>query len=682
MSEPEEVLTDVARHATIFVRDLWRRHSKPTDAATTTLSDVAARLDLLITAVFGEGYALRAAQPPAHATMLSILFRHDRKPRLSRPVPANNGVSVWLPPDLGIADPQEATARYRIMALQQVLRARRQGAGQPWQKLSPLESDVFLLLEAYAADQALAELLPGLVPELQALRAHCLLSRPPIAGFPRIRQPLEQMVRSLLAMPVGADHPRLPLTEGAEHSFGLVNQVIRDWRLLAEGDAVGHLGPRPLYRDWWTGDFLPPPDPKESLDSTATDENSPDELPPRSGRLPRRPEERKPTEEEKREESEDGIWMIQPEDSHPHAEDPMGLQRPVDRDDETSADEYGDLMSELSEARLVSTPGRPKEVLLSDDPPDARARQELKAAIEEGVGFCYPEWDYRSQTYREPGATVRLLSSSHGSQAWVDAILQEYQSVLQDIRRRFEMLSAHRVLSRRQVDGDDIDLEAYIESYADFRAGRPMAEGLYQSRRSAERNLAITLLIDISGSTDSWISASKRVIDVEREALLLVGSALEGLGEPWSVQAFSGEGPDAVTVRQVKDFGEPFSNDVALRISALEPQHYTRAGAALRHATVGLMQQPAAHRLLLLLSDGKPNDKDDYEGRYGVEDMRQAITKAGLQGIYPFCLTIDRQAVSYLPRIFGAHQYGLLAHPERLATVLLDWMKRLVTMTN
>lgn len=158
------------------------------------------------------------------------------------------------------------------------------------------------------------------------------------------------------------------------------------------------------------------------------------------------------------------------------------------------------------------------------------------------------------------------------------------------------MLQARRVTRRKQLDGDDIDLDAYIDSYADFRAGKYMAEGLYQTRRTAERNMAITLLIDVSGSTDSWVAANRRVIDVEREALLLVCAALEGLGEPSSVESFSGYGPNAVTVQQRKHFRESYSNDVALRISSLEPQHYTRAGAAIGHATSDLMWQPAGLR--------------------------------------------------------------------------------------
>ena len=184
--------------------------------------------------------------------------------------------------------------------------------------------------------------------------------------------------------------------------------------------------------------------------------------------------------------------------------------------------------------------------------------------------------------------------------------------------------------------------------------------------------------MDVSGSTDSWVAAHRRIIDVEREALLLVCVALEGLMQPYAVQAFSGEGPEHVTIREVKSFDERFAPAVARRISSLEPEQYTRVGAAVRHATTQLMRQPARHRLLLLLSDGKPNDVDQYSSRYGVEDFRQAVTEAKLQGVSPFCLTIDRQAAGYLPRVFGAGHYALLTRPELLPLALLDWVRRLL----
>jgi nitric oxide reductase NorD protein len=374
---------------------------------------------------------------------------------------------------------------------------------------------------------------------------------------------------------------------------------------------------------------------------------------------------------------EQGPWMVQPAEPLEHAEDPMGMQRPTDRDSDIPAADFADSLSQLNEARLVVSPGQPKEVLLCDDPPETGVRRGAQVLANSTIN--YPEWDYRTQAYHDPGATIDQCAAQEGPQQWIEQTLDTHRSMLDAIRQQFERLRAQRVRLRKQLDGDDIDLEAYIDGCAEARAGLSMPQALYQTQRRTRRDMAIMLLIDVSGSTDSWISRHRRIIDVEREALLLVCLALEGMGEPYSVLAFSGEGPQRVTIRTLKAFDECYSNEVGRRIAALEPERYTRTGAALRHASTLLMREVATHRLLLLLSDGKSNDVDQYEGRYGIEDMRQAVTEAKLQGIYPFCLTIDRQAADYLPAVFGSRQYALLPRPELLPSVLLEWIKRLVS---
>lgn len=675
MAEAEELVSDAARHATIYAQKLWRRYRPlPKGPPTAVLADIAPRLDLLITAVTGTSYPIRIAQPPATPTLLARCFRRAQVPWQQQPIPATDGQRLWLPADSGLDDLVLGAEAYRVMALQQALRARRGTAEAVQPALPPLLADAYLLLEAWAVDELLVQSMPGMAPAVERLRQRCLQRRPPLSAFSRSRQPLEIRLNQLLDSPCCPAPADFPLSESPAQSLQLAEALLADLGLSAEDRSGGNA---PLLRDWWTGTLLPaaPGSTKARLTeaSSTADSNA---TAPRSATLPRRPQVREAKEDE--DDPDDGIFMVQADEPHQHAEDPLGMNRPVDRDEDVSADEYGDMLSELPEARLVATPGRPKEVLISDDPPDANTLMQLKRAKAEGRGLHYPEWDYRAGHYRQPGATVRVLPNLPGSQQWVDDTLNEHRALLGQIRRHFEMLSARRVTRRRQLDGDEIDLGAYIDSYADFRAGGSLSEALYQTRRTAERDLAIILLIDISGSTDGWISANRRIIDVEREALLLVCIALDGMGEPYAVQAFSGEGPDAVIVREVKGFDEAFSNDVALRISALEPEHYTRAGAAIRHASSGLLRQSASHRLLLLLSDGKPNDKDEYEGRYGVEDMRQAVTEASLQGISTFCLTIDRQAANYLPGIFGAGQYALLPRPELLPSVLLDWLRRLV----
>lgn len=691
MAEAEDLITDAARHATVYARALWRRH-RPAASGTAPLqlADVAPRLDLLARAVFGRGFALRAAQAPAPPTWLSKLFLRGQAPAPRLALPATDGDSIWLPATFGAGESAAAAgARYRSVMLQQAMRAARGGAGHFPFTGPPLLRALYLLLEARAADDELVRLLPGMAAPLSALRAEALRRRPPLAAFAPPLRALESLLRAVLASPpdgapvraggVGAD---AGFDTGGLRLPAAPREVLAQAGVLQRALAPAFEGRRGrlLLPDCWSGELRRPP----ALVPAAPADGAGDEragAPVRSARLTRRPEVRQAGEDED-EEGGPGPEMVQTTQPHEQAEDPLGMQRPTDRDAASGADEFADALSELPEARLVSTPGAPREVLLSDDPPAPSARPAAAAALAgEGAGagrHRYPEWDWRSGAYSGPGATVLAQAAAPGAQQWLERTLAERGAMLHQIRRRFELLRAQRTRLRRQLDGDDIDLQAWLDSQADFRAGLPLAQRLYQSQRRGRRDMAITLLVDVSGSTDGWIAPGRRVIDVEREALLLVCIALDGLGEPFCVQAFSGEGPQGVVVRSVKAFDERYDNAVALRIAGLEPEQYTRAGAAIRHASALLMRQPAAQRLLLMLSDGKPNDADGYAGRYGVEDMRQAVTEARLQGIAPFCLTIDQQAAHYLPYVFGPQQYALLARPALLPAILLDWLRQLV----
>ncbi len=664
MAEAEDVITDAARHATVFARALWRRHRPPAPGpAAVHLHDVAARLDLLASAVFARSFVLRAAQPPAPPTWLSKLFERGqaRYPRIA--LPATDGRSIWLPPSIVGSEPV-ATARYRTLLLQQAMRAARGSAAAFPVAGSTLLRALYLVLEARAADQQLAALLPGMAAALAELRAEALAARPALETLAPQLQPLERLVRALLA---GAD-----ARDPAPTSRQVLEQALAlQAPLAAAGQAQRG---RVLLADCWSGELRSAA--VVAVPGAAADDGK--DGPVRSARLARRPNVRQPGPDED-EQTAQGPLMVQTAQPHEQAEDPMGMQRPTDRDSTTAADEFADALSELPEARLVSSPAKPKEVLLSDDPPDGAAQLMLAAAPGgEGERRHYPEWDWRSASYPEPGATVLLTTAVPGPQQWVDQTMLERAAMLREIRRRFELLRAQRTKVRKQLDGEEIDLQAWIDGQADLRAGLPLEQRLYQCERRGRRDMAVMLLVDVSGSTDGWIAPGRRVIDIEREAVLLVCIALSGMGERFCVQAFSGEGPQGVVLRMVKDFGEPYTNAVALRIAGLEPEKYTRAGAAIRHASAALMTEPAVHRLLLLLSDGKPNDVDGYEGRYGVEDMRQAVTEARLQGIAPFCLTIDRSAANYLPLVFGPHHYALLARPELLPAILLDWLRKLM----
>ncbi|UMR29395.1 VWA domain-containing protein [Massilia sp. MB5] len=583
-------------------------------------------------------------------------------------MPATDGSHIWLPPTLPGSDAQTALAQYRVMALQQAMRAVRGSAGCLPESASPLLLAIYQVLEADAADRTLLQLAPGMLQPLNAWRAQALSARPQLSAFAPPARAIEQMLRDTLAQPLELE-VQAPATP----------DILRQAEALTRRLAVQSNGLRTpaLWLDTWSGELRRPatallPAARQLADSEAPGKS-------RSARLPRRPTVRHASEGED-DASRQGPSMVQTTQPQEKAEDPMSLQRPLDRDADTAAEDYADALSELAEARLIVAPGRPKEYLLSNERPERAPRTAVpppSAHGATGTTTLYPEWDYGSQSYRERYVAVHTVTAESGSEDWVAQTLRSYGSMLVEVRRRFEMLRAQRLRLQRQPEGDEIDLQAWMDSRADRLAGKSPEQRLYQREIRARRDMAIMLLADVSGSTDSWLSSSRRVIDIEREALLLVCIALQGMRERFAVQAFSGEGPQGVTVHTVKDFGESYNPAIARRIAGLEPERYTRAGAALRHAAAQLMAQGAQHRLLILLSDGKPNDCDQYEGRYGIEDMRQAVNECRLQGIAPFCLTIDRQAADYLPQVFGPHGYCLLPEPDLLPAALLQWLRRL-----
>ncbi|MFP5405114.1 MAG: hypothetical protein ACLGHY_01815, partial [Gammaproteobacteria bacterium] len=202
MAEAEDVLVDAARHATIFTRDLWKRYRPPQPGARTIgLADVSQRIDLLVSAVFERAYPLRIAQVPAPPTFLARLFRRREGPFRRAAIPATDGVNIWLPADLGLTDEALAAERYRVIALQQAMRASLGSARVAPDRSDPLVADLYLLIESYRADEALVRLLPGVAPALASLRRSALAQRPDPSVLAPRQHSLEDFLRALLVPP-------------------------------------------------------------------------------------------------------------------------------------------------------------------------------------------------------------------------------------------------------------------------------------------------------------------------------------------------------------------------------------------------------------------------------------------------------------------------------------------------
>ncbi|MGH7230441.1 MAG: nitric oxide reductase activation protein NorD [Nitrospiraceae bacterium] len=290
-----------------------------------------------------------------------------------------------------------------------------------------------------------------------------------------------------------------------------------------------------------------------------------------------------------------------------------------------------------------------------------------------GSAFLYDEWDGRIRDYRSRWCRVVERMAPKGDTAFADAALAEHGPSVRLLRRYFESIrppALRRVL--RQVDGEDIDLDAAIGRIVDRVAGAEPSERVYVRREKHERDVAVAFLVDLSGSTSRQIDTKgRRVIDVEKDGLLLLSEALDAVGDQYAMYGYSGQGRQQVDFIVIKDFDEPGSR-VSSRLGGVAPLQQNRDGAAIRHAGHKLRAREARVRLLVLISDGKPLD-DAYADEYALEDTKTALREVRRRGIHPFCVTVDRAADDYLKRMYGDVRFTVIDHvealPERLPRV-------------
>ncbi len=281
-----------------------------------------------------------------------------------------------------------------------------------------------------------------------------------------------------------------------------------------------------------------------------------------------------------------------------------------------------------------------------------------------GEGILLPEWDFRKQRLQPDYCRLVPMIAADAAPCPLPEALRKTAGRL---RAQFQQLAPARTWHRGQQDGCEIDLDAYLRFTTDRAAGHlAISDGLYRDLRIGARDLACLLLADLSLSTDTWVNNHARVIDVIQDSLFLFAESLAATGDRFAMFGFSSRKRDPIRFHQLKCFDELYSASIRGRINAIKPGFYTRLGAAIRHSTNLLKDEPAERRLLLILTDGKPNDLDKYEGRYGIEDTRQAIHETRQLGLQPFCVTVDTRANDYLPHLFGTGSYVVIHKPSQL----------------
>lgn len=646
-----------------------QRRPRAPAAPTLALDAVRRRLEIFVSAFCERPLRVEVASVPPPTPRWRRMARglgarvrgHPRQGR-GMALATIDGDLIRLPPSLDASRGIDAAlASYRAMALALAERARRGsvthappvpvGRGQDAARLA---RDLYHVAESAAAERAVATTVRGLAPVITARRAAALAERPLPATLRAAERDVEVLVRAVLA----ADPASANTAPGGPPIPG----DPRDSRAWAESMAAAlraRHGRRFRYRgvapvEAWgaaptgaaVGD-LPPP-----IAEHASDALQHRTTVPVGGSRAR---------EAERGEDDDGTGLS--------AE--QGEERPEVADARAPARaSTGDAGEQATDPDGSADPARPDAAALVGIASHAfPSPAGVSAPLPPGIH--YPEWDVAAGRYAPRRVTVREEVAAERDPAWADAVLRAQAPLVRRIRERFEPLRARRTRLGGQPRGDELDLSACVRAFVELRTGHAPGDRLYIDVRPARRPIATLLLVDISGSTDLAVDAARQVIDVEREAVLLASAALDALGDPYAVLAFSSRGAADVRMRTVKRFAERNGDAVRRRVTGLYPNGNTRLGGALRHATALLARQPAGHRLLLLLSDGQPNDSDDYQGHAAIEDARRAVLEARAAGVVPFCLTVDREEPEAAGQVFGAGAYTVLRDPAQLPHALV-----------
>ncbi|WP_324754989.1 nitric oxide reductase activation protein NorD [Roseovarius sp. Pro17] len=347
----------------------------------------------------------------------------------------------------------------------------------------------------------------------------------------------------------------------------------------------------------------------------------------------------------------------------------MNLNRSIHDDDDENAQKAAEDQDNITLSKNDRRAATRLRLHLDLSPADAD-HERLSAE------FTYPEWNHRSRSYMQDHC--RVLEAD--VQPDPDNGFVPNAKRMSEVRRQFEVLRPRRILQPRQIDGSELDLDAAIAAQIDLRATGRCDDRVFQSARQTQRDLTVAFLIDTSRSTESAVGDTC-VIDVARDALAALAGGIDAAGDRLGIWGFSSLRRDRVFLTRCKRFDQPMSPAIIDNICALKPGHYTRLGPAIRHLSAMLDNETAARKLLIVLTDGKPNDLDHYEGQHGIEDSHMAVAEARRRGQILHGIIIDEDGQDWFARIFGRGGFNLLPRPDKLTRVLPDIYRSLTQET-
>jgi len=292
-----------------------------------------------------------------------------------------------------------------------------------------------------------------------------------------------------------------------------------------------------------------------------------------------------------------------------------------------------------------------------------------------GYHIKYDEWDYTKRGYKDNFCKVYPKTLLKTDVSYYKRTLQQNSSTLIGLRKMLTTVNNKYQQQRRQTQGDEFDLDAITDLFVDVHSGHTPSEKIYLSKRKKEKDLSILLLLDVSLSSDGY-AAGNKVIDVEKQVSILFGEILNEFNIDFSIDCFYSKTRNHSTYITMKGFDEDWSR-AKFKVGAVQPSGYTRIGAALRHSGALLDKRSTKNKWIILISDGKPNDYDKYEGKYGINDVKQALRELNERQINSYALAIEANAKYYLPQMFGQNHYQILTTPVELLQSLVKLYEKI-----
>jgi len=345
-----------------------------------------------------------------------------------------------------------------------------------------------------------------------------------------------------------------------------------------------------------------------------------------------------------------------------------------DFDGDDDLDDHSNALDEINMKYTVRVDDTAHSVYQADFIENTTASE---SAENDGNGYHikYDEWDYAKRAYKDDFCKVYPKTLLKTDVGYYKKTLNQHRSTLAGLRKMLTTVNNKYQQQRRQTQGDEFDIDAITDLFVDVHSGHTPSEKIYISKRKKEKDLSILLLLDISLSSDGY-AAGNRVIDVEKQVSILFGEILEEFNIDFSIDCFYSKTRNHSSYITIKEFDEDW-NKAKLKVGAVEPSGYTRIGAALRHSGALLDKRETKNKWVILISDGKPNDYDKYEGKYGVNDVKQALRELNERQINSYALAIEAQAKYYLPQMFGQNHYQILTTPVELLQSLVQLYEKI-----